>query len=49
MSNREPLIIWVNLTKEEMKQIRYGKVVSRNVGTIADILPLKIHVVKKEE
>lgn len=43
-----PLIIWVYLTKEERKQIGYGKVVDRTVGKIADILPLKIHIVKEE-
>ena len=48
MSERTPLIIWVYLTKEERKNIRYGKVVSRKVGTIADLLPLKIHIMKKE-
>lgn len=49
MSERTPLIIEVYLTKEERKQIRYGKVVSRKVGMIADLLPLKIHIMKKEE
>lgn len=44
-----PLIIWVYLSKEERKQIRYGKVVSRTVGKLADILPLKIYIAKEEE
>ena len=49
MSERTPLIIEVYLTKEDLKKIRYGKVVIRKVGTIADLLPLKIHIMKKEE
>lgn len=48
MRERTPLIIWVYLTREDLKQIRYGKVVSRKVGTIADLLPLKIHICKHE-
>ena len=49
ISQRTPLIIWVYLSKEDMKVIRYGKVVSRKVGTLADLLPLKIHIMKKEK
>lgn len=49
MSERTPLIIEVYLSKEDMKTIRYGKVVIRTVGKIADLLPLKIHIMKRME
>jgi len=48
MNEKSPLIIWVYLTKDEIKTIRKNKVVQRKVGKLADTLPIKIYLSLKE-
>jgi len=45
----QPLIISIKLSVEDLKKIRYGKVVQIEMGTLAGMIPIHIQISKEAD